>query len=186
MLVLICGPTGVGKTTLMTRLAAAHGMAVVTTWTTRPPRPSDRFKVSLDEAAYRAAARRFFWPAQRLYGHLYGEDYAALMAAACPLARRTWLLDMALETIGLFDAIPHRRLVLMPAEPGFLATTLARAGRPERLARALDEEAEWRQALVAPRAGTATIACRLGEEAAVAARAAAIVAEWRGEDAAPP
>ena len=178
VLILICGPTGVGKTTLMARLAAAHGMGVVTTWTTRPPRPLDRFKISLDAAAYRSAALGFLWPDQRLYGHFYGEDYAQVMAAACPSNREPWLIDMALETLGLFDAIPHRRLVLLPAELGFLAVTLARAGRPERLATAIEEEAAWRAAIAVPRLGTAMIPCRLGAAEAVAVEAAAVIGRW--------
>jgi hypothetical protein len=180
VLVLICGPTGSGKTTLMARLAADRGMAVVATWTTRPRRDSDPYKLSVSAADYAAMAARLFWPAQRLYGHLYGEDYAAVMAAACPRTAGIWLLDMALDTLCLFDRIPHRTLVLLPNDAGFLARTLAVAGRAERGARARAEWAAWQEALDGPRLADArVIACRFGEQAAIERRAGEIIAGWR-------
>lgn len=176
MLVLVGGPTGVGKTTLIARLADSGAARVVPTLTTRPPRPGDRFKTSVSPEAYARAAPRLLWPAQHLYGHFYGEDYATVMAAACPANPTLFLIDAAPETIVIFDHIPHATAVLMPAETDFLARTLAAANRLERLGKAQQETGEWRGVIGAasgdPRAAAAAagvfeVPCRWGQQAEI-------------------
>lgn len=194
MLVLVGGPTGVGKTTLITALAA-EGCGVVHTLTTRPPRPGDRFKTSVPPEAYAKASARLFWPQQHLYGAYYGEDYATVMAAACPRNPTPWLIDAAPETLVIFDHVPHRRLILLPGEADFLQRTLAAANRLERLEKAEEETVIWDTVAAAdPGArirrhrhpGTASIACFWGQQAEIVALSRAHLARWAaaaGEDA---
>ena len=188
MLVLIGGPTGVGKTTLIEALAA-DGCGVVHTLTTRPPRPGDRFKTSVSPETYAKAVAMLFWPAQHLYGAFYGEDYATVMAAACPLNPRPWLIDAAPETIVIFDHVPHFTLVLMPADGDALLTrTLAAANRLERLEKARLETVEWRRIIAAARpvpsdgttvTGTAEVPCRWGQQAEIVEFSKNQLRTWR-------
>ncbi len=194
MLVLIGGPTGVGKTTLIEALAA-EGCGVVHTLTTRPPRPGDRFKTSVSPEAYRQATGTLFWPAQYLYGAFYGEDYATVMAAACPLNPHPWLIDAAPETIVIFDHVPHFGLVLMPADgDALLARTLAAAKRLERLEKAREETVVWRGILdVARREPSAAAAmprtvevpCGWGQQSEIVAISRAQIATWQAPGARP-
>ncbi len=194
MLVLIGGPTGVGKTTLIAALAA-EGCGVVHTLTTRPPRPGDRFKTSVSPEAYAKAAGTLFWPAQHLYGAFYGEDYATVMAATCPLNRRVWLIDAAPETIVIFDHVPHFTLVLMPADgDALLWRTLAAANRLERLEKARQETVTWRSVLDGARrepsaatvmARTVEVPCRWGQQAEVVDLSRAWIDAWRAHRRAP-
>ncbi len=187
MLVLVGGPTGVGKTTLITALAA-EGCGVVHTLTTRPPRPGDAFKTSVSPEAYAKAAPRLFWPQQHLYGAFYGEDYATVMAAACPCNPQPWLIDAAPETFVIFDHVPHRRLILLPGDAGFLRRTLAAANRLERLEKAEEETVIWRAVADADpgepdarrrTAATARIACHWGQQAEIVLLSRRHLADWQ-------
>jgi adenylate kinase family enzyme len=187
VLVLVGGPTGVGKTTLIAALAE-DGCRVVHTYTTRPPRPGDRFKTSMSPEAYRRASGRMLWPAQHLYGAFYGEDYAEVMAAACPRNPTPWLVDAAPETIVIFDHVPHATLILMPADADFLPRTLLAANRLERLEKALAETADWRRLIddgsrapaeAARRAPVAVVACRWGQQAEIVALSRLFIAAWQ-------
>jgi hypothetical protein len=187
VLVLVGGPTGVGKTTLIEALAF-EGCRVVHTYTTRPPRPGDRFKTSMSPEAYRRAAGRMLWPAQHLYGAFYGEDFAEVMAAACPLNPTPWLVDAAPETIVIFDHIPHSTLILMPADADFLPRTLAAANRLERLEKARRETADWQRVIddgsgapadAAGRVPVAVVACRWGQQAEIAELSRCRIADWQ-------
>ena len=194
MLVLIGGPTGVGKTTLIEALAA-EGCGVVHTLTTRPARPGDRFKTSVSPEVYRQAVSTLFWPAQHLYGAFYGEDYAAVMAAACPLNPHPWLIDAAPETIVIFDHVPHFTVVLMPADgDALLQRTLAAANRLERLEKARQETVVWRGIVDGARAEPSTAAamartvevpCRWGQQAEIVALSRAQIRTWRTHWSAP-
>lgn len=194
MLVLIGGPTGVGKTTLIEALAA-EGCGVVHTLTTRPPRPGDCFKTSVSPETYTNAAATLFWPAQYLYGHFYGEDYATVMAAACPLNARPWLIDAAPETFVIFDHVPHFRLILTPAGGDALLTrTLTAANRLGRLEKAREETVIWRDVAAAarwaPSAATAIlrtveVPCRWGQQAEIVELSRAQINAWQAHRSAP-
>ena len=79
-LVVLSGPSGVGKSTVGARLLADPRMARAVTATTRPPRPDEvpgRDYVFLSRAAFEAgiAAGRFLEHAE-VHGHLYGTPRA--------------------------------------------------------------------------------------------------------------
>lgn len=82
LLVVISGPSGVGKTTVAERLLGLPGFARAVTATTRAPRPGEKDGVDyrfLDEAAFRAgiAAGEFLEHAE-VHGRLYGTPRAAV------------------------------------------------------------------------------------------------------------
>jgi energy-coupling factor transporter ATP-binding protein EcfA2 len=188
VLVLVGGPTGVGKTTLITALAG-EGCRVVHTYTTRPPRPGERFKTSMPPKAYRDAAGLMLWPAQHLYGAFYGEDYAQVMAAACPRNPTPWLVDAAPETLAIFEHVPHFTLILLPADADFLPHTLALANRLERLKKARQETGDWQRVAVAGsgtpsdvagRVPVAAVACKWGQQAEIVELSRRHIVAWQG------
>jgi guanylate kinase len=75
-LILISGPSGVGKTSICSALLARSGMRRVITATSRPPRPGERDGVDyhfLSEDAFRESIRRGeFLEHAKVHGHLYG------------------------------------------------------------------------------------------------------------------
>jgi guanylate kinase len=76
LLVVLSGPSGVGKTSVAERLLAQPGFARAITATTRPPRPGERDGVDYRfraEAEFRAGvARGEFLEWATVHGNLYG------------------------------------------------------------------------------------------------------------------
>jgi guanylate kinase len=76
LLVVLSGPSGVGKTSVAERLRRTPGFAQAITATTRPPRAGEKDGVDyrfLDAAAFRAAvARGEFLEHAEVHGNLYG------------------------------------------------------------------------------------------------------------------
>jgi guanylate kinase len=84
LLVVVSGPSGVGKTSVAERLLAQPGFGRAVTATTRAPRPGERDGVAyrfLDEAAFRAGiARGDFLEHAEVHGKLYGTPRASVDA----------------------------------------------------------------------------------------------------------
>jgi guanylate kinase len=76
LLVVLSGPSGVGKTSVAERLLVQPGFARAVTATTRSPRPGERDGVDyvfLDDASFRArVARGEFLEHAEVHGNLYG------------------------------------------------------------------------------------------------------------------
>jgi guanylate kinase len=122
-LVLISGPSGVGKTSICSALLAHGGMRRVITATSRPPRPGERDGVDyhfLSEARFQEAIRRGeFLEHAKVHGHLYGtprEEVAAGLREGRPV-----LLNIDVqgarqirEKVKADEAIPLTQIFLMP------------------------------------------------------------------------
>ncbi len=79
----VCGPSGVGKTTLVKRLVAAvPGLGFSVSWTTRPPREEDIEGVSYyfrdDEAFTQALEHGHFMEHATVHGKSYGTPWSEL------------------------------------------------------------------------------------------------------------
>jgi len=84
LLVVISGPSAVGKTTIAERLLASPGFGRAVTATTRAPRPGEKDGVDyrfLDERSFRdAVAKGEFLEHAEVHGRLYGTPKAAVDA----------------------------------------------------------------------------------------------------------
>jgi guanylate kinase len=81
----VSGPSGVGKTTICDRLAAAGRVTICLTATTRPPRRGevdghDYYFMTRDEFTKRIAAGEFY-EHEEIYGNLYGTPRVPIEAA---------------------------------------------------------------------------------------------------------
>ncbi|MBI4230547.1 MAG: guanylate kinase [Planctomycetes bacterium] len=149
LLVVLSGPSGVGKTTLCERLCSLHGWKRVVTATTRPPRGGERDGVdyhflSDGEFERRVRANGFLEHA-RVFSRRYGTPREAVEA---PLVRGEVLLlpidvqGAAQVRVSLPSAL---RIFLLPPDLSTLEARLSGRGtedearRAERLRVARDE-----------------------------------------------
>ncbi|EOD27712.1 hypothetical protein EMIHUDRAFT_309931 [Emiliania huxleyi CCMP1516] len=97
MPVVVCGPSGVGKGTLLTRLTAAHpsrfGFCV--SHTTRSPRPGETDGAHMEAAIERGE----FLEYARVHSNLYGTSFAAVRTVAS--RGKTCLLDIDVQEVRL-------------------------------------------------------------------------------------
>ena len=109
--VVLCGPSGVGKSTLIARLRAAHpgayGFSV--SHTTRSPRPGethgkDYFYVTTEDFASKVAAGAFLEHAT-VHGRSYGTSWAAV-AAVSDTDHAQCLLDIDVQGVRAARALP--------------------------------------------------------------------------------
>src|SRR5262245_51818543 len=122
-LILVSGPSGVGKTSICAALLARGGMRRVITATSRPPRPGERDGVDyhfFTEAKFQEAIRRGeFLEHARVHGHLYGtprEEVAAGLRDGLPV-----LLNIDVqgarqirEQVKAGEPIPLTQIFLLP------------------------------------------------------------------------
>jgi guanylate kinase len=130
MLMLLYGPTGVGKSTVINILVERYQFSCVTTFTTRPPRDDDRYKISLSEEEFSRYLRSnmIFCEKPPIGGFRYGEHAVELEASTCPDSK--WCLDMSIKALNV---------VLLPENTRQLESQLERGNRPDRILRARQE-----------------------------------------------
>lgn len=150
MLVVVCGPGGVGKGTVVARLVADDPRLWLSrSWTTRPPRDGEApdAYVFVDRPAFEAAIAegRFLEHAEFL-GNLYGTPW--------PEARDGQDVVLEIEVQGaaqVLDRIPDALVILLePPSPEVQAARMVGRGDPpdkvaERVAVAAAEVAEGRR-----------------------------------------
>jgi guanylate kinase len=146
-LVVISGPSGVGKTTLLRRLLTDHPDLVPSvSATTRPPRAGERDGVdyhflTLDEFEQRRAEGRFL-ECCRVYGRQHW--YGTLVDEVTPrLAAGKWVvLEIDVEgTLSILDRFPEAITIFVePSHPDQLFQRLRGRGTesPEAMARRLE------------------------------------------------
>lgn len=111
--IVLCGPSGVGKSTLISRLRAAHpgayGFSV--SHTTRSPRAGEEHGVhyhfsTKDDVLARVAANEFLEHAH-VHGNVYGTSWAAVRAVASAEVPAQCLLDIDIQGVRAARSLPE-------------------------------------------------------------------------------
>jgi guanylate kinase len=155
-LVVLSGPSGVGKTTVCREVASRLGLMESISATTRQIRPGEKkgvdyYFLSREEFQRRIDAGRFVEWAE-VFGHLYGTPVEELQRARA--AGQALLLEIDVQGgIRIKQKFPEAlAILLLPPEPQALRARLSRRGTeaPEeaerRLAKATEEVATARAA----------------------------------------
>lgn len=145
MLVVLLGPSGVGKSAAIERLLQDHNWTPLISFVTRPERTGDSFKVSISECSYdmlRSAGKLWSDVTQGKYRY-------ALLRSEVEMALRSsqiFVVDFALASWrDYFAGVPHVSVYMAAETYVELESRLISAGRADRLesslrsARELDE-----------------------------------------------
>src|SRR3982751_3786046 len=83
-LVVLCGPSGVGKSTISRRLSETMGITYTVSATTRPKRPGDdagkKYQFMTKEEFFRRLDKDEFLEYAEVYGEYYGTPKASVLA----------------------------------------------------------------------------------------------------------
>ena len=138
MLVLLVGPSGAGKTTLMDNLCNRFGCELLSNFTSRPLRPGERSRYYVAESdALSMHSRGELEFLNEVFGNLYGTtkvDYAAALQST-----QVFLFDI--HWSHLYKIIDSANCILfLPGDTETeLIERLVAAGREERIADVVEE-----------------------------------------------
>jgi guanylate kinase len=139
MLILILGPSGVGKTTVIQELVVKHQWIPITSYITRPSREDEKYKTTIPMAEYEIlrSSEKLFSDIEQL-GHAYGTLAADINLALS--AREPYVIDFSYtKRVEVFGHIPHLAVALLPESTAELVRRLSEAGRASRTAQALED-----------------------------------------------
>lgn len=150
MLILLFGPSGVGKSAIANRLVEKHSWVPVISWLTRPERPDELFKVSISPSSFDMLAKHGkLWSDIEQNGHRYGL-LGCEVRQAIDDPQQFFVLDYGLSSWQrYFVGVPNLPVYVAAGSDASLTRRLVHAGRPDRLAgalRAQDELEAWSSA----------------------------------------
>lgn len=139
MLILLLGPSGAGKTSIIQVLDERNGWRVIPSYITRPVRQLDKYKHTVSEAEYRTLLNQ-----NKLFSHVEQFQYMyGTLRDDVELAQQSsepWLLDFDVHTYKkVFEGTRHLAFVILPGSTGQLVQQLTAIGRPERIVNALEQ-----------------------------------------------
>lgn len=150
MIVFIFGPTGAGKTEIISRLIERRKLLYVTSQMTRPLRPGETDKEYISESLFteREAAGDFIWTSQ-LFGYRYGTPRNLVKEAlSSPIS--THVLDFPIESIAQIEDLDGYKIgiLIMPPSKEVLIARLKVCNRQYRIDKALEQFDKYRNAIV--------------------------------------
>jgi guanylate kinase len=137
MLILILGPSGAGKTTVIEELVSNYKWVPINSYITRPARAREMYKISISEAEYlrlRRAGELFSDLEQ--HGYCYGTSLQEITAALRDSVPH--VLDFTYtRRQEVFGGREHTAIALLPETDAELVRRLEEAGREDRIDQAL-------------------------------------------------
>jgi guanylate kinase len=133
MLILLFGPSGVGKTAVIDELVQTCGWKAIASYVTRPARLNEVHKISVPESQYCAwlQSDMMFTHVSQL-GGMYGTMRKDIDTAV--ESREPFVLDFALEDYQrFFSGVPNKPFVILPESLEQLKSQLEAANRYERI-----------------------------------------------------
>lgn len=143
MLVLLLGPSGVGKSSIISNLVQNYNWVPIISWITREERANELFKVSISSKSYEMLATNdLLWSDVRQLGHCYGLLRNEINAALSDRSR-FHIVDYGLAArTKYFSDVEHMVLYLTTDTEATLRTRITTAGRPERIQSAIHTQQE--------------------------------------------
>lgn len=140
MLTLLCGVSGVGKSTIIEILASEYSWKVITTYMTRKVREGENYKVNLSENEFNDKKNKdYFLCVNEVYGSRYGTPLHQIEKASFQ-DEQLWVMDFPFTKIQeVFSGFPHLCIVIQPESSDQLIAQLTRGGRAERASKALED-----------------------------------------------
>lgn len=132
MLIGFCGPSAVGKTTIMRALADAHGWKFVRVATTRPIRKGELEKFQVSRDSYESMdANGAFWCSNTFFGNSYGTLRSDIEHSTS--AADTYMLDWPITRVQLLATVANAVFLVAPETEEQLAEQAIACGRGDRL-----------------------------------------------------
>jgi len=139
LLVLLLGPSGVGKTSIIQLLEERHGWKVVPSLVTRPLRPNEKYKHSLSIDEYSKLIEEDLLHSHvEQFGFMYGTVRKDIELAEQSI--EPWVLDFDIRSFRtLFARTDHRAFIIVPETDEQLVSQLSSAGRMSRIPDAIEQ-----------------------------------------------
>ena len=132
MLIVFCGPSAVGKTTIMRTVAQAYGWKFVRVATTRPVREGELEKFHVSQDSYDSMdANGDFWCSNKLFSNSYGTLNSDIEHSSS--AEDTYLLDWPITKVRLLSTVASIIFIIIPETEDQLAEQAIACGRGDRL-----------------------------------------------------
>ena len=141
MLILVFGPTGAGKSTLIRKLVNLMGLTYVIPQMTRTLRPGEQDREPVRKALFaeRQAAGQYIW-VNSIFGVRYGTPRRPTILALRDSVP-SHVLDFPLENIEKVENLSGHKagIVIMPPSKEALISRLVKANRKVRIKAALEQ-----------------------------------------------
>lgn len=146
MLVLILGPSGVGKSAAIQQLVEKYSWIPLVSVVTRPERGDELYKVNISTRSYEMlSSNKKLWSDIEQNGFKYGL-LTAEVSAALSDKDHFHVVDYGLSSRAeYFEDVEHLCIYLSVDDEGVLSRRIIAAGRPERVAQALAVKAQLDQ-----------------------------------------
>lgn len=132
MLIGFCGPSAVGKTTIMRALAKTRGWKFVRVATTRPIREGELEKFQVSRDIYDSMnANGDFWYSNTFFGNSYGTLKNDIELSTS--AEDIYMLDWPVTKIRLLSTLAHTIYLVVPETEEQLVEQVIACGRGDRL-----------------------------------------------------
>lgn len=141
MLVILIGPSGVGKTTIMNELKYRYKWKVVPTFHTRKKRLGETEKISIEQEEFDKLVKLdFFFSIQDVFNYCYGQPLFYI-EQAFKSETEYWIFDITIKKINDFIGTRAKIFYILPSFSEQLHLQLIESKREYKIQEALADYA---------------------------------------------